>query len=260
MADLMVRLHDGGIKTKRWVTRAGKKRGGELMDRTSLYRLLNNRMYIGEALYHGEWHSRVYPPIIDLELWSNVQSKLAQRARRKGIPNETRNPLEFPLIGKVFWRDGRGYTVFKSSARGQKVYRYYLAPGTPEEKASSLGPFNVPAPQVHQAVIDHLRERFKDPEAWMPELLLRLQDEPELDDAAVRGALKKLDDAWPLFTEPTQGEVVFKLIARVAIYPDHAAIQVDWDGVVGMVRELTRRNTEHHAVSAKPLKARRPRG
>ena len=181
MADLMERLHQQGVKTKRCVTRGGKKRGGELMDRTSLYRLLNNRMYIGEAFFHGEWHSRVYPPIVDLELWSSVQTKLSQRARRKGIPNETRNPLEFPLIGKMFWHDGRAYTVFKSSARGQRHYRYYLAPGTPEEKSSDLGPFNAPAPDIHQIVIEHLRERFKNLEAWMPGLLLRLEGEPELD-------------------------------------------------------------------------------
>ena len=260
MAGLMERLHHQGIKTKRWVTRSGTRRGGELMDRTSLYRLLNNRMYIGEALFHGEWHSGVYPPIVDLELWSSVQAKLSQRARRKGISNETRNPLEFPLIGKVFWHDDRAYTVFKSSARARKLYRYYLAPGTPQEKASDLGPFNLPTQQIHQIVIDHLRERFRDPEGWMPGLLLRLEGEPTLDETAIRRALKSLDAAWPLFTEPTQGEMLFKLISRVTLYPDQVGVQVNLDGVVEMVRELDRKSTSQTTAVAKQPKTRRARG
>jgi len=41
-------------------------------------------MYIGEAYFNGEWHSGVYPPIVDIELWNQAHAKLAKRARRKG--------------------------------------------------------------------------------------------------------------------------------------------------------------------------------
>ena len=155
-ADLISHLQKHNARNKTWLTRDGKKRGGLLLDRTAVYRILNNRMYIGEALFHGEWHSGIYPPIIDLDLWKQVQAKLAQRARRKGVPNETRNPLEFPLIGKLFWHDGRAYKFFKSSPRDQKQYLYYVAPATAEEKASGTGPVNLTTTVLQSVIIEHL--------------------------------------------------------------------------------------------------------
>lgn len=94
--------------------------GGQPMDRITLIRMLQNRMYIGEAMYDGEWHGMVYPPIVDYELWKAVQEKLAERARRKGIPNAQRQKDEFPFLGKLYWHDGRAYTAHQSSARGKK--------------------------------------------------------------------------------------------------------------------------------------------
>jgi len=123
MTDLISYLQKRNERNKTWLTRDGKKRGGLLLDRTAVYRILNNRMYLGEALFYGEWHSGIYPSIIAPDLWQQVNEKLAQRARRKGVPNDTRNPLEFPLIGKLFWHDGRAFKFFKSSPRDQKRKR-----------------------------------------------------------------------------------------------------------------------------------------
>jgi len=104
---------------------------------------------------------RIYPPIIDLDLWRAVQDKLAQRARRKGAPNAGRQLHEFPFLGKLFWHDGRAYTAFKSSPRGKKHYTYYVAPATEQEKASQQPPFNISTDALHQALIEHLRSLFR---------------------------------------------------------------------------------------------------
>jgi hypothetical protein len=42
-----------------------------------------HRMYIGEAYFSGEWHSGVYPPIVDIELWNQVHAKLAKQVSIK---------------------------------------------------------------------------------------------------------------------------------------------------------------------------------
>ena len=60
--------------------------------------------------------------------------------------------------------------------------------------------------------------------------------------------------------EPTQGEVLFKLISRVTVYPDQVGIQVDKEGVVEMVRELDRRSASHMTAVAKQPRTRRARG
>jgi site-specific DNA recombinase len=235
-SELISHLQKHNARNKIWLTRDGEKRGGLLLDRTAVYRILNNRMYIGEALFHGEWHSGVYPPIIDLALWAQVQEKLAQRARRKGVSNETRNPLEFPLIGKLFWHDGRAYKFFKSSPRDQKQYLYYVAPTTAEEKASGTGPVNLTTTVLQSVIIEHLRSQLREPGNWLPDLLELAQGDPKLNEASIAQSLKKIDDAWPQFTEQTQAQTLFTLVNRVNVFPDKLGIKFNLPAVLKLIQ------------------------
>jgi len=195
MTDLISYLQKRNVRNKTWLTTGGKKRGGLLLDRTAVYRILNNRMYLGEALFYGEWHSGIFPSIIAPDLWQQVQEKLAQGARRKGVRNETRNPLEFPLIGKLFWHDGRAFKFFKSSPRNQKQYLYYVAPTTAEERSSGAGPVNLTTTMLQSVIIEHLRSQLREPGKWLPDLIELAQGDPKLDETNIAQALKKLDDA-----------------------------------------------------------------
>lgn len=238
MAELISHLQTHNERNKTWLTRDGKKRGGLLLDRTAVYRILNNRMYLGEALFYGEWHSGIYPAIIDLELWKQVQEKLSERARRKGVPNETRNPLEFPLIGKLFWHDGRAYKFFKSSPRDQKQYLYYLAPATAEEKVSGTGPINMAAQQIQDIVIEQLRSHLKEPQEWLARLVELATAHPTLQETDIVLALKRLDEAWPLFIPQTQAHTLFTLVDRVKVFPDKLAIKFNMPAILNKVLEI----------------------
>jgi site-specific DNA recombinase len=238
MTELISFLQKKNERNKIWLTRDGKTRGGQLLDRTAVYRILNNRMYLGEALFYGEWHSGIYPSIITPDLWQQVQAKLAQRARRKGVPNETRNPLEFPLIGKLFWHDGRAYKFFKSSSREQKRYLYYMAPATSEEKASGTGPINMAAQQVQDIVIEQLRSHLKEPQEWLARLVELATGHPTLQETDIVLALKRLDEAWPLFIPQTQAHTLFTLVDRVKVFPDKLAIKFNMPAILNKVLEI----------------------
>ena len=256
MTELMELLQRRRVKNKKWITRDAKPRGGQLLDRTAVYRILGNRMYIGEAYFNGEWHSGVYPPIVDIELWNQAHAKLAKRARRKGVTNAPWNPLEFPLMGKLFWHDGRAYKFFKSSPRGKKHYLYYLAPNTPEEKASGTGPTNLPTGELHQGVIVHLRSKFKDPQTWLPSLLDPIKDDLGMDESVIREAMERLDTAWNFFTELTQAHTVFTLVSRVTLYPKQISIKVDIAALKKLIRELVQIRGVDSIDSEKPGKTR----
>lgn len=238
MAELMGWLERQRVKTKKWTTRDGKQRGGKPIDRTTLYRMLSNRMYIGEALFDGEWHSRIYPPIIDLEVWHAVQDKLVQRARRKGVPNEGRSEYDFPLGGRLFWHDGRPYTLFKSSLRDNGRYRYYLAPATEAEKANGQPPFTWSAEELHQIIVDHLRQHFKDPTAWLPMVQGHQPDDSDLHEDKIREALRLLDQAWDLFTDRMVAAMFCQLITRVTLQPDGMHIEMNVPALIHQIRLL----------------------
>ena len=84
MTELMELLQRRRVKNKKWITRDAKPRGGQLLDRTAVYRILGNRIYIGEAYFNGEWHSGVYPPIIDIELSAAWRTAAGKKCHARG--------------------------------------------------------------------------------------------------------------------------------------------------------------------------------
>jgi hypothetical protein len=238
MADLMAWIEHQKVKTKKWITRDGKPRGGRPMDRTTLYRMFSNRMYIGETLFNGEWHSGIYPPIIDLDVWRAVQNKLAQRARRKGVPNQGRSEFDFPLGNRLFWHDGRPYTLFMSSPRESMRYRYYVAPATEAEKAAGQPPFTWSVEELHRIVVDHLRQNFTDPTGWLPMVQRHQPDDSDLNEDRIRDALRRLDKAWDLFTGYTEAALLYQLIARVTLQPDGMSIEMNVPALIRQIRDI----------------------
>lgn len=226
MSALVESLQQRGYKTKSWVTRDRKKRGGELFDRNVVYRLLNNRVLIGEVYYEGQWHRGQHRPIVDLTLWERVHEVMAQRARRKGVPNQGRDRLDFPLVGRLFWHDGRAFGCFESSARDGKRYRYYMAPtgGQPDESLPQ--PENLSCSVLHEIVIDQIRQRLRDPQQLLDKLLSEHHGEPVFDRDLAVSAMKRLDDVWGMLIDKTQAQLVLSLVGQVTLYPDQ--MQLRW--------------------------------
>ena len=164
-----------------------------------------------------------------------VHDKLAQRARRKGIPNQGRAMADFPLLGKLFWHDGREYTAFESSPRGKKHYRYYIGPATAQEKAADQPPFTFSTDEIHQMVIHHLRTQVRDPSAWLPALLQLAGSDSGLNDTRIRQALIGLDEVWGLLADITVADILFQLIKQVTLQPDGARIEVNMEYLYGEV-------------------------
>lgn len=238
MGDLVEFLQRRGYKTKSWVTRQGNKRGGQLFDRNAVYRLLNNRMLIGEVYYDGGWHPGQHTPIVDLDLWNQVHEVMAPRARRKGVPSKVRDPLDFPLVGRLFWHDGGGFTCFESSPRQGQRYRYYLAPSCGGAEDAGTRPVNLASAELHQVVIHHLRELFRNPRPLLDGLPVEYRNDPVFDETHVTHALKRLDDAWDLFLDKTLAHLILSLVERVTLYPDRMAIRWDLQGLAKLLREI----------------------
>lgn len=238
MGELVEFLQKRGYKTKHWVTREGKKRGGQLFDRNAVYRLLNNRMLIGEVYYDGDWHPGQHTPIVDLELWNQVHEVMSQRARRKGVPTQGRDPLDFPLEGRLFWHDGRAFACFESSLRQGRRYRYYLAPPNDGTEGAGTSPVNLATTELHNVVIHYIREQFRNPHPLLDGLLVECSDDPTIDEARIMQALNKLDAAWHLFVDKTQAHLMLSLVERVTLQPDGMAIRWNPRGLAALIREI----------------------
>lgn len=226
MSALVEFLQQRGYKTKSWVTRDRKKRGGGPFDRNAAYRLLNNRVLIGEVYYAGEWHRGMHRPIVDLALWNRVHEMMAQRARRTGTPNQGRDPLDFPLAGRLFWHDGREFGCFESSSRKGKRYRYYMTPRGDQLDDSEPHPENLACDVLHEIVIGQIRQRLRDPSLLLDMLLDGHRGEPVFDRDLALAAMKHLDDVWAMFIDKTQAQLMLNLVEQVTLYP--VQMQIRW--------------------------------
>ena len=61
-------------------------------DKGTLYKILRNRTYLGEAVRKGKSYAGEHKPIVDRATWDRVDEVLASNARRRGNEARARTP------------------------------------------------------------------------------------------------------------------------------------------------------------------------
>ena len=78
-ATLLVKeLNAEGHRTKSWTTQSGRVRVGRPFNKGTLYKVLNNRVYIGEAVHKGKSYPGEHQAITAMLLWDKVHAVLAE--------------------------------------------------------------------------------------------------------------------------------------------------------------------------------------
>ena len=67
-------LNAKGITTKSWTTRNGKHRDGKPWNASLIYRILSNRLYLGETVHKGECYPGEHEAIISKSQWDAAQA------------------------------------------------------------------------------------------------------------------------------------------------------------------------------------------
>jgi site-specific DNA recombinase len=122
VAKLRAELDEREIRSKQRSLACGRVQGGGSFWRGALYHLLQNRIYRGEVVHKGSVYPGEHKAIVDEELWSAVQARLADNrtARRK-----SRVETGALLAGLIY--DDRGNIMSPSySVRRGNRYRYYI--------------------------------------------------------------------------------------------------------------------------------------
>ncbi|MGE0093094.1 MAG: recombinase family protein [Alphaproteobacteria bacterium] len=157
---LKAELEARGVRTKSWKSAAGVTRGGKSLSRGSLYNLLRNRLYLGEAVHKGKAHPGEHTAIVSDELWNKVQKTLeANRSHRKLRTNCTERS---PLAGLIFDEDGNLFSPSHTSRNGLR-YRYYVNQATLQHKTSKPGQIaRLPAHELEEVVRKAVSGLFSD--------------------------------------------------------------------------------------------------
>ncbi len=164
-------LNRRGWTTKRWTTKKGDRRGGQLFTKNNLHALLTNVTYIGQIRYKDEVHRGEHTGIVPPDLFQRVQSLLQRNGHTGG--RAVRNKYGALLKGLIRCRACRCAMSHTYTAKGNKRYRYYVC-GTAQQRGWSECPApSIPAGEIERFVVDQIRGIGRDP-ALLHETLLQV--------------------------------------------------------------------------------------
>jgi len=212
-----------------------RTRRGKLVDKGVLYKLLNNRVYIGEAVHKGESYPGEHTAIIDRALWDKVHAILQTSPRKRASNTRAQTPAL--LKGLIFGPDGAAFSPTHTK-KGDKLYRYYVSQSVLKRGADACPIARVPAAEVESAVIDQLRGMLRAPEIIIGTWRTARAEIADLPEAEVRQALERLDPIWEELFPAEQARIVQLLVERVDLAVDGLAIRLRTLGLASLVADL----------------------
>ncbi len=212
-----------------------RTRRGRLVDKGFLYKLLNNRVYIGDAVHKGTAYPGEHEAIITRALWDKVHGILRQSPRVRA--GRTRAATPALLKGLIFGPTGCAMTP-THTRRGDKLYRYYVSQSVLKRGADACPVGRVPAAEIEGAVVDQLRGLLRAPEVIVGTWRSARPEIDCLSEAEVREALEGLDPLWDELFPAEQARIVQLLVERVEVGVDGLKIRLRVQGLARMVRDL----------------------
>ncbi|RYZ14770.1 MAG: recombinase family protein, partial [Alphaproteobacteria bacterium] len=134
--DLSLDLRATGMAGKRWIARNGRPRCGEEWSSGSLLKLLKRKLYLGLVMHKGKAHPGRHDPIVDQELFDQVQAKIAERAHSYGVRRRPNSSGK--LVGIIFDDAGNRMSPIRQK-KGPKHIRYYASTATIKRQHDKAG-------------------------------------------------------------------------------------------------------------------------
>ena len=212
------------------------KRGKQL-DKGDLYKLLNNRVYVGEAVHKGTGYPGEHEAIIDRRLWDKVHAILGESPRKRAARSRAQTPAL--LKGLLFGPDGYAMTPTHTRRRG-RLYRYYVSSRILKHGARPGQALRIPAGEIELAVVSQLRALLRAPEIIVRTWRMARKSIPDLTEAEVRKALDKFEPLWDELFPGEQTRIIHLLVDRVDVVQGGAGanIRIRTDGLVSLFGEL----------------------
>jgi hypothetical protein len=228
-----------GIETVNRLRAEGvTSKAGRPLDKGDVYKLLNDRTYVGEAAHKGQVYPGEHQGIVPRELWDQVHAVLQVSPRVRANQNRAQTPAL--LTGLIFGVDGRALSPTHARKNG-RLYRYYVAQRVLKGDAAGDGGIvrRISAAEIETAVVDQVRALLRQPEVVVGTWRVARKDAPDLTEGETQDALHRLDPLWNELFPAEQARIVRALVERVAVGPAGADVRLRVEGLAGLVRDLT---------------------
>jgi site-specific DNA recombinase len=165
-------LEARGWLNKTWTTSKGVVRGGRPFDKSSLYALLTNPIYIGKIRHKSAMYTGEHEPIVKPEVFEAVQARLRKNGRTAG--SEIRSRHTTLLRGLLYCKACGRVMVHTFTDKGPKRYRYYTCTLAIHGGRGKCPSGSLPAAEIERLVVDQVQRISTDP-ALRAEVLRQAQ-------------------------------------------------------------------------------------
>jgi len=216
-----------------------RTKSGRPVDKGYIYRLLNSRVYLGEATHKDASYPGEHAPIIDRSLWDKVHSILQTSPRLRAANARARTPAL--LKGLIFTETGCAMTP-AFTKKGTRQYRYYVSMDVIRNRAlgESPGPLRLPAPMVEDAVIGEIHRMIRSPEITARTIAALRRDGVKVEEAAVVATLAGFERLWGALYPAEQARIVQLLVERITVGTNGIAVDLRKEGLGLVLRDMLR--------------------
>ena len=230
---------------KMLVAEGARTKRGNPMDKGTLYKLINNRIYLGDAVHKGTAHRGEHEAIIDQGLWDKVHSILQESPWQRAT--NTRRQTPALLKGIIFTETGTAMTP-AATKKGTRLYRYYVSMDLIRNRQTgdNSGPQRLPAGLVEEIVVGEIRRVIRAPEITARTVRTVQEARPDLKEDAIITAIKGFDQLWAALFPAEQMRIIHLLVDRVTVGEGGIAVDLRHEGLGAVMQDL---------LSARPLEA-----
>ena len=215
---------------------AGGPRGGKPWTKGAVYKVLANRVYLGEAVHKGVAYPGEHEAIIDQRTWDKAHAVMAEPAHRRGAA--TRAQIPALVKGFIFGPNGRAMSPSHTRRRG-RIYRYYVTREAIADGYDSCAVTSVPAADIEGAVLDHVQKLLTAPElvarTWAA---VKRESQDEIAEREVTVLLAEFATVWNELFPAEQARIVHLLVERVDVQGHALEVRIRAEGLASLVAEL----------------------
>lgn len=207
----------------------------KMIDKGFLYRLLNNRVYLGEAVHKGVAYPGEHEAIVSQKLWNEVHEVLKESPRKRAANTRGRTPAL--LKGLIFGPDGMAMTPTHTRRRG-RLYRYYVSISAIKTSASGTALRRIQAATIEGAVVAQVCRLVQTPEVVVATWRAARRTIKNITEHQVREHLHRFHEIWDELFPEEQTRVIRVLVKRVSISESGADITLRTASLGDLINDL----------------------
>lgn len=264
-----LRVDEDAAETVRWIFNTFRKTGstteivkslsdqgklsrsGKPFVKQAIYKILHNRVYLGQLHHKGEYFPGEHEALIDQATWDAAHKviNLNRRAQKRGRDSDI-DRHGFILRGLLFTPEGDLYLPMATTKRTGKTYRYYVVNKKVNSGASMSTLGNQSADEieavVEEALLDFLRSSTMVEKYW--QAIQTLNPSIEEPEAAML-ILRRTADTWTRLFPTVQRAILASLVHRITVTEDGLELNWKFDSIAYLTPKTTQ-GTLAHEIAA----------